>query len=337
MVVVLVNVFLTSVFIVWSGAPVGKTFVLLMQGGFGSLFALTETLTRATPLIFTGLAVAVAFKAKFYNIGAEGQLYLGALATVAVGSLPTVDSILPTSVWFGLMLLAGFLAGAMILLFCAWLKAYLGVDEVVTTLLLNFIILLFVSMMLNGPMKDPSALGWPQSMAINGQLELTKLIAQTRLHTGLLLALAAALLCWILLKFTVLGLSIRSVGANPNAARFMGLPVLRTVLLTSLLSGGLAGLAGVVEVAGRTGYVTLDMSPGYGMTGVIIALLVALNPLGVIVAAIFVAGVLVGADSMSRAIAVPTYLADLIVSMVLLTTMAGSLLLKFKLVRRKHM
>jgi simple sugar transport system permease protein len=320
--------------VLWAGAPVGRTYALLVQGAFGSTFALTETLTRAVPLILTGLAAAVAFRAHLYNIGAEGQLYAGALAAVAVGGLHGGTG-LEWSPWvlFPLMMLAAALAGALWLLGPALAKVKLGVDEVVTTLLLNFVMLLLVSALLDGPMKDPAAMGWPQSVALLGDLELAKLVPQTRLHTGLLWALALAVLVWGLMARTVAGFRIRTVGANARAAAFVGVPVTRTVVLVALLSGGLAGLAGAIEVAGRTSYVTLDMSPGYGYSGIVIAMLAGLNPLGVVAAAVFVAGVLVGADSMSRAVGVPTYLADVIVAISLLAVLVATLFAQYR-VRR---
>ncbi len=324
----------SGLLVLWAGAPVGRTYVLLAQGAFGSVFALTETLTRAVPLILTGLAAAVAFRAHLYNIGAEGQLYAGALAAVAVGGLHGGTGLeWSPYLLFPLMMLAAALAGALWLLGPALMKARLGVDEVVTTLLLNFVMLLLVSALLDGPMKDPMAMGWPQSVALQGDLELAKLVPQTRLHTGLLWALALAVLVWGLMARTVAGFRIRAVGANARAAAFAGVPVTRTVVLVALLSGGLAGLAGAIEVAGRTSYVTLDMSPGYGYSGIVIAMLAGLNPLGVVAAAIFVAGVLVGADSMSRAVGVPTYLADVIVATSLLAVLVAALFTQYR-VRR---
>ena len=318
----------TSLLVAWAGAPVGRAYALLLEGGFGSRFALTETLTRATPLIFTGLAAAVAFRARLFNIGAEGQLYAGALAAVAVGALDA-----PAWLLFPAMLAAAALAGALLLLGPALLKSRLGVDEVVTTLLLNFIVLLFVSALLDGPMKDPGAMGWPQSVALPDALQLGKLIERSRVHTGLLAALALAAALWALLKYTTLGFEIRAAGANPRAARFAGLPVGATAVKVALLSGALAGLAGAVEVAGRTGYVTLDMSPGYGYSGIVIAMLAMLNPLGVVAAAVFVAGMLVGADSMSRAVTVPTYIADVIVATSLIAMLVATMLTQYR-VRR---
>ncbi len=322
----------SALLVAWAGAPVAKTFYLLFEGAFGSVFAITETLTRATPLILTGLAAAVAFRAKLFNIGAEGQLYMGALAAVSVAGLHDGAGFdLPPAVLFVGMILAGAAAGAFVLLVSAGLKARLSVDEVVTTLLMNFIIMLFVSMMLDGPMKDPAAMGWPQSVALNSEVELSKLIAKTRVHTGLLWALGLACLIALMNRYTVLGFEMRAVGANAKASQFLGLPVNAIMLKTACLSGAIAGLAGVFEVAGRTSYVTLDMSPGYGYTGIVIAMLAGLSPLGVVVASVFVAGMIVGADSMSRVVSVPNFIADVIVAVSLLAVLVASTLTQFKL------
>ena len=328
---VAMTLLVTALLVLWAGTPVGKTYSLLFQGGFGSVFALSETLTRATPLILTGLAATVAFKARLFNIGAEGQLYAGALAAIAVGGLHGGTG-LEWSPWavFPLMMLAAALAGALLLLGPALLKTRLGVDEVVTTLLLNFIVLLLVSTMLDGPMKDPTAMGWPQSVALNGELELSKLIEGTRVHTGLIWAITLAVMLWAIFKYTTIGFSIRAVGANARAAAFAGVPVTGTMVLVAMLSGALAGLAGAIEVAGRTSYVTLDMSPGYGYSGIVIAMLAGLHPIGVLAASVFVAGVLVGADSMSRTIGVPTYIADVIVATSLLSVLVATLLTQYR-------
>jgi simple sugar transport system permease protein len=322
----------TMLLVAWAGAPIGETYALMFAGGFGSRFAWSETLTRATPLLLTGLAAAIAFRARLWNIGAEGQLYAGALAAVAVGGLHGGTGFgLPAAVLFPLMLAAAIAAGALLLLVPTFLRTRFGVDEVVTTLLLNFIVLLFVSMMLDGPMKDPTALGWPQSVALRDDLQLDKLVARTRVHTGLIYAVVLAALLAFVMRATTLGFEARAVGANARAAAFVGVPVARTMAIVALISGGLAGLAGAIEVAGRTGYVTLDMSPGYGYSGIVIAMLAGLNPLGVVAAAIFVAGVLVGADSMSRGVAVPTYIADVIVAVSLIAMLVATLFARYRI------
>ena len=325
----------TSLLVAWAGAPVGQAWALLLQGGFGSRFAITETLTRATPLILTGLAAAVAFRARLFNIGAEGQLYAGALAAVAVGGLHGGGGFAaPAWVLFPAMMAAAALAGALLLLGPALMKSRLGVDEVVTTLLLNFIVLLGVSALLDGAMKDPTAMGWPQSVALQDTLQLDRLIERSRVHTGLVAALVLAVLLWALLRFTTTGFEIRAVGSGPRAAAFAGMGVSWVMVKVALLSGALAGLAGAIEVAGRTGYVTLDMSPGYGYSGIVIAMLAMLNPLAVVLAAVAVAGMLVGADSMSRAVAVPTYIADVIVAVALLAMLVATLLAQYRV--RRH-
>ena len=178
-------------------------------------------------------------------------------------------------------------------------------------------------------------MGWPQSVALPEALQLAPLLARTRLHSGLLLALALALALWALLRFTTFGFEVRAVGANARAAAFAGMPVGRVTVRVALLSGALAGLAGAIEVAGRTGYVTLDMSPGYGYSGIVIAMLAALNPLGVVAAAVFVAGILVGADSMRRAVNVPTYIADVIVAVSLLAMLVATLSAQYRIAFRR--
>ncbi|GIL02516.1 MAG: ribose ABC transporter permease [Alphaproteobacteria bacterium] len=295
----------------------------VLKGAAGSQFALLETLTRATPLIFTGLSIAVAFRAKLWNIGAEAQLYAGAVATVLLGTglLP-----LPAPLLIPLLMLAAVLGGALLLLGPAALKIRLGVDEVVTTLLLNFVILLVVSYLLEGPLKDPMGMGWPQSKRVIADAQLPRLIQGKRLHFGFVLALASAVAVWLIMTRTTLGYAMRAVGANPQAARFSGIPVNRVLVWTALLAGGLAGLAGFSEVAGLKGNLTLDLSSNYGMSGIVVAMLAMLHPLGVVVSAVFVAGVFVGADAMSRAAGVPSYIADVMVATALLTMVTAIML-----------
>ena len=313
-----------------AGADVGRAYQLMFTGSVGSRFALTETLSRAAPLILTGLAAAVAFRARLWNIGAEGQLYMGALAAVALGTgaVPVPDILL-----LPLVLLGGALAGGLWMLGPTWLRVKLGVDEVVTTLLLNFVVLLFVGMMLEGPLQDPMSLGWPQSAPMVDAATLPELVERTRLHFGLVIALAAAVVTWLVIQRTRFGFELRAVGANPEAARYAGMPEARVMIKVGLLSGALAGLAGVGEVAGLKGYLTQDLSPGYGYAGIVVATLAQLGPLAVIVSAIFVAGVFVGADSMSRAIGVSSYIANLIVATALLTMLLAGLLTRYRISR----
>ncbi|ADZ70884.1 ABC transporter permease [Polymorphum gilvum] len=299
-----------------AGADPFATLGLIVKGAFGSRFALLETLNRATPLIFTGLAVAVAFRAKLWNIGAEAQLYAGAVMAVVLG---TGLLAWPMPLLLPAMGISAMLAGALVLLGPALLKIRLGVDEVVTTLLLNFVVLLIVSLLLEGPLKDPMGMGWPQSRRLVAEARLPRIVEELRLHWGFALALIAAATVWLIQARTTLGYEMRAVGLNRRAAEFAGIPVNRVIVKTALLSGGLAALAGFSEVSGLKGNLTLNLSPGFGYTGVIVAMLALLHPLGVVAAALFVAGVFVGSDSMSRAAGVPTYIADILLAVALLT------------------
>jgi general nucleoside transport system permease protein len=331
---ILFTLAICGLLILWSGANALSAYKAIFEGALGSRFAITETLTRATPLMLTGLAAAVAFRARLYNIGAEGQLYLGAIAAVWASTLMLNEAselALPTSLAFVLMIAAGAVAGALLLLIPTLLKARFKVDEVVTTLLLNFIALLFVSMLLDGALKDPAAMGWPQSPTLPSELEFSKLVERARVHTGLLLAVALAVVLWVVIRYTRFGLSMRAVGANDRAAAFAGISVDATLVKVAFISGALAGLAGVGEVAGRTGYVTLDMSPGYGYSGIVIAMLARLNPIAVVFASIFVGGTIVGADAMSRSVNVPTYIADVIVATALIAVLVANFFARYRI------
>lgn len=314
----------------FAGANVAAAYGEMFKGVFGSLFAFSEMLTRATPLIFTGLAAALAFRARLWNIGAEGQLYLGAMAAVAVGT-GVIDA--PGLVLIPLIILAGSAAGAAGMALPAWLKTRFGADEVVTTLLLNFVILIFLQMMLEGPLKDPMGLGWPQSSPILEQGMLPTLIDRMRLHSGLIIALACAVVAQFMLARSVWGFRLRAVGENAAAARHAGIGVKRTLMGVAIVSGALAGMAGVSEVAGLKGYLTADLSPGFGYTGIVVAMLAGLSPMGVVASALFIASVFVGADSMSRAMGVSSYLADLVVAMSLLCVLVGGFFARYRITR----
>jgi len=229
------------------------------------------------------------------------------------------------------IMIAGFLAGGLMMVIPALLKQRFGADEVVITLLLNFVVILFVQMLIEGPLKDPLAMGWPQSVPLLAEAKLAKLVPRLRMHWGLVIGIGAAILLWVLVRKTVLGFEIKAVGENRAAARFAGIPVNATMLKVALISGGLAGLAGVSEVAGVKGYLSADLSPGFGYSGIVVAMLAGLSPIGAVFAAIFVAAVFVGADSMSRATGISNYLADLVVALSLLCVLVGTFFLRFRI------
>ncbi len=326
----LVALLIVAIPVLAAGRNPFEAYLLMAQGAFGSMFALSETLNRATPLILTGLAAAVAFRARLWNIGAEGQLYMGALAAVLVGSGFLQ---LPAPLMIPALLIAGFVAGGLMMVVPTLLKQRFGADEVVITLLLNFVVILFVQMLIEGPLKDPLAMGWPQSVPLLVEARFDKLIPRLRMHWGLVIGLVSALLLWFMVRKTVLGFEVKAVGENKAAARFAGIPVNATMLKVALISGGLAGLAGVSEVAGVKGYLSADLSPGFGYSGIVVAMLAGLSPIGAVLAAVFIAAVFVGADSMSRATGISSYIADLVVALSLLCVLIGSFFLRFRMVR----
>lgn len=320
---------LAGLLIAAAGAPVLEAFRQIAIGAFGSKLSISETLTRTTPLILTGLAAAVAFRSKLWNIGAEGQFYMGALLAVAVGSQLS----LPSTIFIPLLLIAGAVAGMVWLLVPLGLRLRFGVDEVVTTLLLNFVAVLIVSMMIEGPMKDPMAFGWPQSEPVPSNAMLPRIMTGMRLHVGLLVAIALAIIIAVVQKRTVFGLETKAAGLNPAAAVFAGVPLAKTLIKIACISGGLAGLAGAIQVMGVKGYVTTDLSPGFGYSGIIVAMLANLNPIGAIFAALFAAAMFVGADGMSRAIGIPSFIADVTVALSLLTMLVALFFTQYRITR----
>ena len=316
---VIVTLILCAGLVLLAGADLAEAYGLLLFSTFRSGYDIQDTLVKAAPLLLTGLAVVVAFRAKFWNIGAEGQLMAGAIAAAFVGQrvfLPEV-SLIP------LMIVGAAVFGALWALLPALLKVYLRVDDVVTTLLLNFIMLYGVTALLEGPWRDPVS-GYPNSPSIRMEAEFTLFPGYT-LHLGILLALVAAIAVWWMLTRTTLGFAIRAVGYNPAAANYAGMPVTRVIIVAALISGALAGLAGAGEVGGMRYQVTSDLSSGYGYAGIVIATLAELNPLGAIPAALFFAIIFNGAGTMARATGVPIYLAEVIQGVALVCMVAGRL------------
>lgn len=331
LIAVAVALAIAGLLIAMAGAPVFQAFGRIMTGAYGSKLAATETLTRAIPLILTGLAAAVAFRARLWNIGAEGQFYLGAIAVAWASGKFLGD--LPALVQIPLLFVIGAAAGMVLLLVPLWLRLKFSVDEVVTTLLLNFVAILFVSMLIDGPLKDPMAFGWPQSVPVADQAMLPDLVSRSRLHWGLVLAMVLALAIHFIQSRTAFGLQSRAAGLNPSGAVFAGVPLGRTLVLVAMISGGMAGLAGAVEVMGVMGYVTTELSPGYGYSGIVVAMLANLHPLGVVLAALFTATMFVGADAMSRSMSIPTYIADVTVALSLLSMLVAIFFTQYRIRR----
>lgn len=299
------------------GAP-GAALKALAHGAAGSRANLFDSLTLAIPLVLTGLAVAIAFRAHLWNIGAEGQLLAGMLACVWVGT----RSALPSWLILPAVLGAGALAGAIWAGLAAALKLGRQVPEVISTIMLNFIALRLMSYLVTGPMQERGS-GNPQTALIAEAARLTRLETGTTLHAGLFVALAAALLTWVMLFRTPLGFRLRAAGLNPAAARFAWMPVERTLAAAFLMSGALAGLGGAVEVSGINHRIYEGASPGYGYTAIAVALMGRLHPLGVVVAGLFFGGLRAGSNEMQRSAGVSAVVVYVLQGLVILLVAAS--------------
>jgi general nucleoside transport system permease protein len=303
-----------------SGFEVSRALGALVRGSIGSWYAFgSGTLIRATPLILTGLAVAVAFQAGVFNIGAEGQFIVGAVAATAIalslGALPSLVTI-PA------MMLGAALAGGAWASIAAVLRIRFQVLEVISTIMLNFVAAFGVSYLVRGPIQERTHV-YPQTEAIAGTAQLPRLAASTRLHVGFVLAIAACVVVWWYVRFTAGGFRLRAVGANPAAARSAGqIDVTRVTLRAFVASGALAGLAGAVEVSGVTFALYENISPGYGYTAIAVALLARLNALGVIGTGILFGALEAGATAMQRDAGVPSVVVSVVEACVVLALVA---------------
>ena len=302
---------LSSVFILSQGVSPLAAYAALMKGAFGSLAGLANTGVKTAPLLLAGLGVAVGLKGGLFNVGAEGQLYLAALAATTVGLMD-----LPVPAWLHLTLaiVAGFFAGALWALIPALLRAYRGVNEFVVTLMLNYVGIQLVSYFLHGPLRQVPA-PYVQSPPILESARLPILIKGTSLHLGLLLGLILSVVLHYALRDTSFGFQTRILGTNPEAARYIGVNIKRQIVLVMMLSGGLAGLAGVGEILGLKWrlFDFFDLMLGYDAIGV--ALLANANPLGVVLVSLFFGALRAGANNMQQMVGVETALATVIQSL----------------------
>lgn len=292
----------------------------LWRGSFGSWYAFTSaTLVRSVPLILIGLAIALSFRGGAFNIGAEGQFYAGAIAATWVGLHAAV---LPGWISVPLMWAAALAAGALWALIPAWLRVKRGVLEVISTLLLNFVAEALVSLLVQGPMQERLGI-YPQSDPIAASARLP-VLPGTRLHLGLLLALVLAVGLWWVFTRTAWGFRLLAVGLGPRAAHVSGRVHAGRVIAAALLgSGAIAGLAGATEVGGVSYALYQNLSPGYGFTGIAVALLARLHPLAVIVTGILFGALEAGAGAMQREAGIPAVAVYVVEAVVIIVVLLG--------------
>jgi simple sugar transport system permease protein len=317
----LASAFLTIAIGLWlSGISLTTVLSALLTGAAGDTYRLSETAVKACPLLFTGLAIALALHAGVWNIGAEGQLLLGALATAWIGQY---TASFPPFLAIPLVSLTALTAGLLWAGGAALLKQYRHVNEVISTIMLNFIAAHLVSYCVHGPLMEIAG-RYPQTDLLPVTARFLPLLPPTRLHLGIPLALGIAALVWIYLYRTKAGFRLRATGANPTAARFAGIAVDHEITRALLLSGALAGLAGGIEVSGITHRVYEKFSPGYGYTAIAVALVGQRSPLGVVLAAIFFGALEAGAGALQRLAGVSSVLVSVIQATVVLFLAAYS-------------
>ena len=316
---------------IW-GANVGVAFLALFDGAFGDTRAIFDTLIKATPLIFTGLAAAIAFRAQIWNIGGEGQFLAGAmgayLAITLFDGFPRIIIVIAT-------LVLGFICGALVAGLSAFLKNRFDVDVIISTVMMNYIIAFGLSLLLFTIWRDPSSF-YQHSPFIPEASEFPMLIEKYRFHAGFILALMTALFVYLLVEKSSYGYELRAIGLNPIAAKFKGINPAKTLLWVLILSGGIAALGGAVELTGLTQRLRPDISINYGFTGIIVAMLANLHPLGVVVSSILFGGLINGSFRMQVQTGVPIAIVFAIQAIILLFVLSASVLTRYTIKREPN-
>lgn len=314
-----------AILILLAGADPIAAYRTMVLGAVGGGRQLTETVLKTTPLLFMGLGLMVAFRSRVWNIGGEGQFLMGALGGAAVG-IAFQDS-WPAMALVPAMLLAGIVGGALWAGIAALLKIQRGINEIITTLMLNYIAQYLLAYLARGPLKDPDSY-LPQSTQLLGPARLPTLF-DTRFHIGILIASVLVPATYLLVWKTPMGFRLRAVGSNQRVARYAGMNVTFGIAFALLFSGALAGLSGIVEVSAIQPRLKDTIAAGYGFTGILVALLGRLHPVGVVIAAFFFAALTIGAQSMHAVYGLPIALAQVIHALVVLFVLAADALARF--------
>lgn len=320
---------LTALLIHSSGQDVITAYRTLLWGAFGGKEEIFESLVRATPLIFTGLATVIAFRARIWSIGQEGQYVLGAITAYW---LTTQSSGLISILLIPVGLVAGTLGGALLGALSGWLKSRYRVDEIISTVMLNYIVIYLLSYLLSGPWQKPGSYHLHTGLTQEASW-LPVLFDFSRLHIGILIALVMVFLTYLLLNRMTLGYEIRALGFNPRACAFKGMNISRKTVSIMLISGGFAGLAGAIDLLGVHQRLSIDIQSGLGYTGILIAMLGGLTPLGTLLAAILFGGLLSGGLTMQVLTGVPLAIVYTMQALIILCFLCSALAARYQIVR----
>ncbi|MBV1815578.1 ABC transporter permease [Pseudomonas viridiflava] len=299
----------------------------LLIAPVSDLYGLSELMVKTLPILLCALGLAVAYQARIWNIGAEGQLLLGALASSAVA----VNIIEMESRWALVMvLMAGTLAGAAWAGVTAWLRTHFNANEILTSIMLNYIALNLLLYFVHGPLKDPAGMNFPESATFGDASRLPLLMEDGRAHVGVYFALFALVAVWVLLQRSFVGFQIKVLGLDKRAAGFVGFREKRLVWLALLISGALAGLAGVSEVTGPIGQLVPQVSPGYGYAAITVAFLGRLNPIGILFSSLLIALLYLGGESAQMTLNLPPAITQLFQGMMLFFLLACDVLILYR-------
>ncbi len=315
---ILVALLVSALILLLTGYDPVLAFTSMWKGAFADTRTITELLIKATPLILIAAGLSVAFRASIWNIGAEGQFYAGAVAATALGIyLPN----LPAVIHIPIVLVGSVIAGALWGMLAGWLKVRFHASEIVTTIMLNYIAIIATGWLVTGPMIEGAG-KYPQTAKVFESAMLPRFLPPTRLHLGFIIALLVCVALYILLFKTSAGYAIRAVGINSDAARYAGIDVRKNILLAMAISGGSAGLAGGVEIAGVAFRLYQQISPGFGFDAIAVALLASNNPLGVIFSGILFGALRSGSEMMQITAKIPSVLVFAIQGLVILAVVA---------------
>lgn len=323
---IVISLLICAIFLLLSGNNPITVYLKMIDGAFGSSFGLSETLVKAIPLLLCGIGVAVAYRISIWNIGAEGQFAVGAIAATSI-TIYFPD--LPGVLYIPVMMAAGVAAGAVWGLFTAIPRTYFQVNELITSLMLNYVALLLLDYFVFGPWRDPNGFNFPGTPEFSLHQQLLT-IQGTRLHLGLIFALITVILFSFFFNKTRWGYEMRLLGANPSAAEYAGIPIKKHILIVMMISGGLAGLAGMSEVSGVAHRLMYGISPGYGYTAIIVAWLAKLNPWAMIISSIFFGALIVGGYSV-QTIGLPSSMSLMLQGSILFCLIGGEMLSKYRL------
>jgi len=316
-----------AMFLLFLGVSPVTAYREMLISSLGDTYGISETIVKAIPLAMAGLGVLLSFKMLIWNIGAEGQIFIGSLATAAVVRYFYIEN---SVIMFSLMAIAASIAGGLWAAIAGYLRARWRVNEIITTLMMNYVAIHMVDYFVYGPWRDPGSLGFPMTAPFPGAARLYQ-FGDTRVHIGIIIAIILSCLFYWLFRYTRWGYEIRVIGENPKAADFAGIEYLKNVVMVMFISGAIAGMAGMTEIAGLQGRLQHGFSSGYGYTAIIVAWLARLHPLAILIVSFLLGALLVGGDTLQIMMRLPLSTTLVIQGLILFFVLGGEFFRRYSI------